>query len=80
MATYKEWIKKDSLEKFWNGVHLKDKEREDFEIRGCRRLQQEWEIRELKTWNGSTEMGGEEKLNKNFRHRNIRKHQEPVYK
>ena len=41
MATCKECMTKDSLEKFWSDVHLEDEEREDFEIRGCRRLQQE---------------------------------------
>ena len=35
---------------------------EDLEIRGCRRLQQEWESGELATWNGSTERGGEKKI------------------
>ena len=38
MATYKEWAKKASLEKFWNGVRLEEEEWEYFEIRGCRRL------------------------------------------
>ena len=42
MATYKGWTKKGSLEElFWNGAHLEDEEREDLEIRGCKRLQQE---------------------------------------
>ena len=43
MGTYKEWMKKGSLEKFWKGVHLEDEEKEDHEIRGCKTLQQEWE-------------------------------------
>jgi hypothetical protein len=36
-------MKKGSLEKIWNGVHLEEEyeEREDLKIRGCRRLQQE---------------------------------------
>ena len=42
-----------------NGVHLEDEEREDLEIRGCRRLQQKLERGELATWNGSTKKGGE---------------------
>ena len=33
--------KKDSLEEFWNGAHLKDEEREYLEIYGCRRLQKD---------------------------------------
>ena len=32
MTTYKEWIKKGSLENFWNGVHLEDEEREDSKL------------------------------------------------
>ena len=59
MATCKEWTKKGSLEEFWNGAHLKDEEREDLEIRGSRRLQQELEREELATWNGLTNKGGE---------------------
>ena len=59
MATYKEWTKKGSLEKFGNGVHLENEEREDLEIRGYRRLQSE--RGELTTWNGQREKGGEEK-------------------
>ena len=53
-------MKKGSLEKIWNGVRLEEEEREDLEIRGCRRLQQEWERGELATLNGSTENSGEE--------------------
>ena len=43
---------KGSLKKFWNGIHLEEEkeEREDLEIRGCRKLQHEWERRELTTW------------------------------
>ena len=48
------WMKKDSLEKFWTGVHPKDEERKDLEIGGCRRLQQERERGELTTWNRPT--------------------------
>ena len=44
-----------------NGAHLEDKQREDLEIRGCMRLQQEWDRGELTTLNGSTEKGEEEK-------------------
>ena len=36
MTTCKEWKKKGNLEKFWNGVHLEEEEKEDLEIRGCR--------------------------------------------
>ena len=61
MATYKGWTKKGSLEEFWYGDHLKDEEREDLEIRGCRRLQQEMEREDLAIWNGSTDKGGERK-------------------
>ena len=61
MTTCKEWMKNDSLEKFWNGVPLEEEEKEDLEIRECRKLQQEWKRRVLTTWNGSTEKGGEEK-------------------
>ena len=63
MATCKEWTKKGDLQKFWNYAHLENKEMEDLEIRGFRKLQQELEIErgELTTWNGSTEKGGEEK-------------------
>ena len=35
-----------------------EEEKEDLEICGCRKLQQDLE---LTTWNGSTEKGGEEK-------------------
>ena len=55
----KEWIKKGSLEKFWNGVQLERQEKEDLGIRGCKKLQQEWGRKELTTWNGSTEKSGE---------------------
>ena len=41
MATCKGWTKKGALEEFWNGAHLEDKETEDLEIPGCRKLQQE---------------------------------------
>ena len=58
MTTCKEWMKTGSLETFQNGVHLKDEEREDLEIRGCGN---ERERGELTTWNGSTEKVGEEK-------------------
>ena len=60
MATYKEWKKKGSLEKFWNGIHLEEEEKKDLEIHGRRVLQQEWERRELTTWNSSTEKSEEE--------------------
>ena len=79
MATCKGWTKKSYLEEFWNGAHLENKEREDLEICGFRRLQQEWERGELATWNGSTEKGGERKLIY-FRHGKIWKHQESIYK
>ena len=39
MATCKVWTKKNYLEEFWNGAHEEDEGKEDFEIRGCRRLQ-----------------------------------------
>jgi hypothetical protein len=58
-----EWMKKGYLNKLWNGVHLEEEEKEDLEIRGCRKLQLEWERRELTTWNGSTWQNGEEKYN-----------------
>ena len=32
MAMCKEWMKKDSLEKIWNGVRLEEEERENLEI------------------------------------------------
>ena len=35
------------LEKISDGFHLEDEEREDLEIRRCRKLQQEWERWEL---------------------------------
>ena len=35
-----EWNKSGTLQEFWNDAHLEDGEREDLEIRGCRRLQQ----------------------------------------
>ena len=66
-----EWMKKVCLEEFWNGVYLEE-EREDFEIRGCRKLQLEWERErerereELTGWNRSTEKNEDKKLN--FRH------------
>ena len=42
MATCKDWMKKGYLEKFWNGVHLEEEEeKEDLEIQGYRKLQQE---------------------------------------
>ena len=47
MATCNEWRKKGLLGKFWNDAHLEDAEGEDHEIRGCRRLQEEWEKEEL---------------------------------
>ena len=49
MVTYEEWIKRGYLKKIWNGVHLEEEEEEeeeekdDLEIRGFRKLQQEWE-------------------------------------
>ena len=46
MATCKEWMNKDSLETFWNGVHLEKEEKEDLKIRGCRKKQ--WNEREGK--------------------------------
>ena len=49
MATCKEWTKKGSLEGFWNGTHLEDEEREDLEIRGCKRLQPKGERTNLAT-------------------------------
>ena len=61
MATCKEWIMKGYLEKFWIDVHLEEEEKEDLEISGCKKLHQEWERRELTTWNGSIEKNGEEK-------------------
>ena len=48
------------LENFWNGVHLEEEEKEDLEILGCRKWQQEWQRREL-TWEESTENNGVEK-------------------
>ena len=63
MATCKEWKKMGSFQKFWNAVHLEIEGREDLEICGCRRLQQESERGELITSNGSKEIDGEEKLN-----------------
>ena len=78
MATCKGWTKNGSLEEFWNGAHLEDEEKEDLEIRGCTKLQQEWERGELATWNESTEKGGERKLTY-FKHRKMWKHQESVY-
>ena len=62
MATCEEWMKKDYLQKFWNGVHLEE-EREDLLIGGCRKLQQEWERWELTNLNGSAEKGAEDKYN-----------------
>ena len=41
MTTWKEWMKKGSLDKFWNGVQQVEEEKEDLEIRGCWKLQQE---------------------------------------
>ena len=41
MASCKGWTKKGSLEEFWNDTHLEDKERENLEIRGCKRLHKE---------------------------------------
>ena len=41
MATCKGWIKKGSLEEFWNGAHLEDEDREDLKIREYKGLQQE---------------------------------------
>ena len=61
MVTCKEWRKEGSLEKFWNGAYLEDKEGEDLEIRGWRRLQQPLGIGELTTWSGSTRRSGEGK-------------------
>ena len=43
MAMCKGWIKEGPLWEFWNGAHLENEEREDLEIRGFRRLQEEWE-------------------------------------
>ena len=37
MATCKEWMKKGYLEKVCNGVHLEEEEKEDLEIRGCKK-------------------------------------------
>ena len=68
---------KGSIEEFWNGAHLEYEEREDLEIRECRRLQQKW-AGELATWNGLAEKGGERKLIY-FRHRKIWKPKKSVY-
>ena len=39
-------------EHFWNGVHLEEEaEKEDIEIRGCRKEQLELERRALTAWN-----------------------------
>ena len=35
MSTWKEWMKKGFLGKFWNGAHLEDEEKAHLEIRGC---------------------------------------------
>ena len=37
MVTCEEWMNKDYLEKFWNGVRLKEGRREDLEMRGYRK-------------------------------------------
>ena len=55
MAKCKGWTKKGSLEEFWNCAHLKDEEREDLYVRGCKRLKEEQERGELAIWNESTE-------------------------
>ena len=34
---YDEWMKKGYLEKIWNGVRLEEEEREDLEIRRCKK-------------------------------------------
>ena len=34
MAMCKEWMKNGYLEKFWNGAHLEEQEKEYLEIRG----------------------------------------------
>jgi hypothetical protein len=41
MAMCKEWTKKGYLEKFRNGDHLQEEEKEDLNIRGCKKLHQE---------------------------------------
>ena len=35
MVMCEAWTKEDFLKKFWNGIRLKEEEREDLEIRGC---------------------------------------------
>ena len=30
-------MKKGYLEKFWNGIHLEEEEKEDLEIHGCKK-------------------------------------------
>ena len=63
-------MKKGYLEKFRNGVHLEEEEKEDLEIRGFRKQQQEWERREL-TCNGSTETNWGDKTLGTERYANI---------
>ena len=43
------------------GVHLEEEEKENLEIRGCRKQQLEWERKELTTKNRSTGKNGERK-------------------
>ena len=43
MAMCREWNKKGSFGKLWNGALLEDEEGEDLESRRCRRLKQELE-------------------------------------
>ena len=40
-ATCNERKKEGYFEKFWNGVHSEEEEKEDFEIRGCNKEQLE---------------------------------------
>ena len=40
-------MKKSSLEKFWNGVHLEDEEREDLEIQWMQEVTTEMKEREI---------------------------------
>ena len=50
MATCKEWMKKGSLEKFWDAVHLYGEEREDLEFMDAGGYNRKWRW-EITTWN-----------------------------
>ena len=68
MHTCEEWMKKSSLETFWNGIYLEDEEREDLKICEVTIGMREWRINNLE-W--IDREGRKRKIKLNFRHRKM---------